>query len=307
MANENEYKTRLEEALLTVNCIKFQIDLWEKVKLVVEEDGTKRAINGEYLDDPLFPVLKVKGYNPYTKKEEEHTLRCWAIISDWTMSDWREEYEETGDSPAYLFPEGVEGLLFCAINDLRLSLRSAEERLEAVKKLESEPKDTATYYLLGETLVGKRNEGKDYLFIDADWIPDEDGIIGKLLKGEDLTKYKLKMFDVETAKEINTIKELSKEEANKPITDQTVEYLLDKWSKEYADAAENWKEFPQWFSKCVDIKFEMNGIRKIIDPKDFRFPNCSCEDAFLENIYEDICKDLKKYGAYGISLDGLPD
>ena len=56
-----------------VNSIEFEISLWEKVKLV-EEDGNPVFTNAEYVDDKLFPVIKVGGYNEANGIDEEFVL-----------------------------------------------------------------------------------------------------------------------------------------------------------------------------------------------------------------------------------------
>ncbi len=43
-----------------VNSILFEISLWEKVKLV-DENGKKVFLNADFIDDKLFPVIKVGG------------------------------------------------------------------------------------------------------------------------------------------------------------------------------------------------------------------------------------------------------
>ena len=304
---EDRDNTGLERAMEIVNCIKFQIDLWKKVELVVEEDGTKRAINGEYRDDPLFPTIRVRGYNEWTKKEEEYYLPCYAILSDWTSRDWEEEYEQTGESPAFSFPEGTRCQISCQINDLEMNLRGAQERLKAEKKLAAQPKDMAMYYLLGDSLVGKRNEGKDYLFMSADWFLDEEGIMKKLLKGEDITTLTFETFDPEALEMINSIKGIKRKQAMEMITDQTVCYMLTEWSKKFAERKTDWDHSPEWFSKLVSIHFILNGIEKTIYPKDFIFEDGTAADGFIESISEEISEDIRKAGGFVTGVYGMMD
>ncbi len=305
---KDKYKTKLERARERVNSIKFEINLWKKVKLVIEPDGTKKAINGEYRDDPLFPSLHVRGFNELNKCEEEYNLPCYVIISDWSASDWEEEYKETGESPAYSFPSGVENLLFCHINDREIDLKNAEEELIGeIKLAEQRENDKAKYYLIGETLAGKRDEGKDYLFMDAEWTLDEEGLIKKLLNGEDLTKQDFKTFDPGIVEYINTISEVERERAMEIITDQTVTHLLIEWSEKYSEEKTAWDKSPQWFSKLVSVHFTMNGIHKTLYPKDFIFADGQPDDAFIEYIGEKISEDIRKYGGFVTGIDGMMD
>ena len=124
--NKNQY-TDAEKTIRRMNSLRFQISLWEKVKITLEDDGTKKVINAEYKDDPLFPIISVKGYNELNKQEEEYKLPCYAIIDDWSKNDWEEEFKRTGESPAFEFPLGVENLIFCEIANLKAELREIEE------------------------------------------------------------------------------------------------------------------------------------------------------------------------------------
>ena len=300
-------QTSLERAEEIVNSIKFQISLWKKVKLAVEEDGTKKVINAEYWDHPLFPSIMVKGYNPYSKTEEEYRLLCYTVISDWSSSDWEKEYEETGYSPAYSFPEEVKGLIFCHISNLEMDLKNAKERLKAEKELASQPKDTATYYMLGDSLIGKRDKKKDYFFLDAKWIPDEEGFIGKLLNGEDITDFESEWFAPETLEIINSIEVVEREQAMEVITDQTIRHLLMEWSEKFAEQKTDWDKHPQWFSKWVSIDIKLNGIERTLYPKDFVFADGAPADAFIESISDEIREDVRKAGGYVTNISGMID
>ena len=287
---KGEKRTELEQAIERVNEIKFEMDLWRQVELELTEDGTKKVLNAEYTDDPLFPVLRVHGFNELTKKEQKHTLYCYITISDWSKSDWIEEYEKTGKSPAYSFPDGVREAVYCHIHEMKGTLKNAKARVEAEKAYIEQLRENAEYYVIGEALLGKRVPEilEDYIFIRGEWEPDTEGLLDNNLPAQ------------------GYVKSLPKEEAMKLVAYQTVDFLLDKWSKEYEDDMERWKIAPQWFAKWVDLSFTLNGVEFTIRPEDFRFQS-SCPHAFIENISEDLFKDLKKYGAYAIGMGGFID
>ena len=150
-----------------VNSINFEISLWEKVELSLEKDGTKRIVNAEYEDDPCFPFIRVKGFNELNGFEEVFTISCYTKYYEDTYDDLREEYERTGESPAYSFPLGVENAISCHITNLHAELREAEEAVKAEKEKEKLRNDGSVYYLIGTGLVGKRAvqpKSEDYLY-----------------------------------------------------------------------------------------------------------------------------------------------
>ena len=110
-----------------VNSIEFEISLWEKVKLV-EENGKQVYKNAEYIDDKLFPVIKVGGYNEANGIDEEFVLECFSL-DDCSRSEWEEEYEYNGSTPAYPYPSGALDVIFTQLINLRADLEEAKELL----------------------------------------------------------------------------------------------------------------------------------------------------------------------------------
>lgn len=47
----------------------------------------------------------------------------------------------------------------------------------------------AKYYLIWRTTLGKREDDKDYLFVDGEWVEDEKHAIEDLLDGKDSHRY----------------------------------------------------------------------------------------------------------------------
>jgi len=129
-----EYEKRIHE-------IEFKISLWEKVELELGPDGAKIVKNATYHDDPLFPEIIVSGYDEVDCCEKTYRLPCYVIISDISKSDWIEEYEETGKTPAYSFPEGVKSGIIAVISNLKADLNDATENLDALKNRKALPED----------------------------------------------------------------------------------------------------------------------------------------------------------------------
>ena len=141
-----------------VNSIIFEISLWEKVKFV-DEDGKKVFLNAEFTNDKLFPVIKVGGYNDLNSCEEEFNIPCY-YLDDMSKSEWEEEYKINGSSPAYTCPE-IEEAIYVHLVNLKADLKEAKERQAAEKENEKQNmEDKGTYYILGNSLVGKRDEEK---------------------------------------------------------------------------------------------------------------------------------------------------
>ena len=296
-------------ALEEYNSLLFEQKLWEKVKVGVAEDGTKIVENATYSDDELFPVVSVEGFNELNGKTEKFYLECYCLYED-SKSDWRKCYEETGDSPAYPFPEGVRDVIFTRLVNIPYELSCArkaikDEKMAAMinRKIKE---DKTSYYIIGTSLIGKREfkDSSDWLFSSAQWEPDNDGMIDMLLNGVDITKQSLDSFFPEHLKLINEIHPIDTKEAMEKITDQTLSFLIDMWAEKYAVAAKEWSENPKWYSKLVSTSFVMNGVKRTIKPSDLKV---SADDAFMESIQDELEKDLREYGAYDIVNCGMMD
>ena len=138
---DEKTKLEIEEYEKTIHEIEFEISLWEKVELGLEPNGIKIVKNADYNDDPLFPEITVSGYDEVNCCEKTYSLPCYVIISDWSSSDWRDEYERTGKTPAYSFPEGVKSAIFAAIANLKADLHDATDNLAALKNRGSLPEN----------------------------------------------------------------------------------------------------------------------------------------------------------------------
>ena len=115
-----------------------------------------------------------------------------------------------------------------------------------------------TYYLIREKRLGKK-EGKAYFLYDkTEWIPDERNVIRDKLMGYDPgdnTPYGFGSLSV-----MDEIEEITKEEAVKVMNRQTIDYLIAKWTEEFARKKEEWDKNPGWPAKMVCVKFVLNGI-----------------------------------------------
>ncbi len=212
------------------NSLLFEQKLWEKVKVEVAEDGTKIVENATYSDDELFPVVSVEGFNELNGKTEKFYLECYCLYED-SKSDWRKYYEETGDSPAYPFPEGLRDVIFTRLANIPYELSCAKKAIKdelTAATIEKKIKeDKSSYYIIGTSLIGKRDPKDNFgwLFFGTEWEPDTDGLIEMLLKGVDITKQKLDSFFPEHLHLINEIHPIDTKEAMERITEQTLSFL----------------------------------------------------------------------------------
>jgi hypothetical protein len=294
------------EATRKVNSLKFAIELWDKVELVEDENGEEHFINAQYIDDPYRPIIKVSGYNELNGCDEEDEVPCWYMDPDASLSD----YIAAGESPACSYPDEVEHVVFTHRINLKADLREAEEKLKAAQYEEEHRKDSATYYLLGEVLVGKRvNEPQtaDYLFVGDSWCSDDEGVIDKLLNGEDLTKQAFESFDQNLAKAMNSITEIDSESAMEIIVEDTYGYLKMIWKDKYAKDKEEWDKDPKWWAKYVSIDFELYGVKKTLYPKDLPFKSGPSLEGFMELISSKLCDDLRERGAFIVATHGMMD
>ena len=299
---EDKSISAIEKAKRRINSIKFEMSLWEKVELILDEDGTKRAINAEYIDDYYYPKIKVSGYNELNGCEETYTIPCWYMISDWSISD----YKYAGETPAYDFPVGTRSVIKCQILNLRTDLFEWEERLKSEIAREKQNEEKADYYLLGKNLIGKREtypKSGDFLFIDDEWTADDEKIVEKLLAGDDLTRYEFKSWPPAVAEMINSIKSIDKSEAMEIVLDQTLVSLKRLWKKKYALAFKEWNAAPKWWAKHVSMEIVMNGTHRSVYPKDLPFESPAI-DGFMEFISNDLKDDFRARGAFVVAMHG---
>lgn len=289
-----------------VNTVKFSMELWDKVKLVKNENGESIFTNAEYINHQYYPRIKVSGYNELNGCDEEFDLPCWYMESDESISD----YIESGDTPALAYPNDVYMEVETHKINLHADLCEAEESLKAAKYAKEHINDAAIYYLIGNGLVGKREkriEIVDYLFFEDNWEIDDEYIITKLLNGEDLTKQSFRSFDPETTEIINSIKEIDRQEAMEIITDQTIEYLKMLWEEKFAKEKEEWDKAPKWWAKCVSKEFILNGVKRTLYPEDLPFASGPSIEGFMESISGEIDKDLRERGAFIVANNGMID
>ena len=112
------------------NSIKFELFLWNRVRVVELSGGEKVFTRAQYVEDELFPELIVHGFNGDNDCEEEFSLKCWSMADTKSKEELRAEFEKTGNSPAYSF-----SVIEQRVRGYRMELRNL---LEKVKDKNSE-------------------------------------------------------------------------------------------------------------------------------------------------------------------------
>ena len=168
-----------------------------------------------------------------------------------------------------------------------------------------------TYYLLQESLVGKREtddkNSRDYLLENGKWIPDAKSVIANRLMGFDPyepvdSPYRFGNTDV-----LNELEEISEEKALDLMADQVKSTLVEKWKQDFAGEKQKWDEEPGWPSKLVETKYKLYGRDFTITPEDIGLTNDNWDQGFMESIQYKIKSDLADYGATDIYNSGFID
>lgn len=76
-----------------INSLKFEIALWQKVKLVKSRDGTAKFLNAQLTDDE-FPSIYVSGYNRLNKRTEKFRIYCYVVQDDIGYSEMRKSIND---------------------------------------------------------------------------------------------------------------------------------------------------------------------------------------------------------------------
>lgn len=166
-----------------------------------------------------------------------------------------------------------------------------------------------TRYYLMNTTVGRRIIEDDVicdnLFREGRWAPDWMFILRRSLAFARLR---------EEGKAVNSgwddgmgpgVRELTEREAMELITDQTMDFLIAKWKKEYAEDKREWDIRPQWFAKFVTTEFILNGVKRKLTVDELGLDRYY--EGFFESIQHLLEKDLEAYGAVITASYGFLD
>ena len=163
-----------------------------------------------------------------------------------------------------------------------------------------------TYYRIREQSLGKKEDGKYFLFQNAKWVPDENHVIMDLLVGFDPSEPEDSPYRFGSGT-VFDIDEISYEEAMEILSDQTVDFLLEKWKKDLVPKKEAWDRDPEWPAKYVKTRFELNGFRYVLLPEHLGLSYNCWDQGFMETFQGHMSEDLEAFGAANIHEIGFLD
>ena len=86
-----------------------------------------------------------------------------------------------------------------------------------------------------------------------------------------------------------------------------IEFLKEKWKKDFLKEKEEWDKKPGWPAKYVETKFKIDGEAYSIRPVDIGLTDDCWDQGFMESVQKKIKDDLKQYGATDICSLGFMD
>lgn len=163
------------------------------------------------------------------------------------------------------------------------------------------------YYLINDRRLGKKEGDNYFLFQNAEWVKDEKSVIRDRLMGYDPFEPDDSPYRIGNTSIMDEIEEISFDQAKRITSDQTVEFLINKWKKDLIPEKEEWDKKPGWPAKLVKTEFMMNGIKYVIEPTDLGLTYDCWDQGFMESFQGYMKRDLEEYGAIEIWNEGFLD
>lgn len=88
---------------------------------------------------------------------------------------------------------------------------------------------------------------------------------------------------------------------------EKIEFLKEKWKKDFLKEKEEWDKKPGWPAKLVETRFRLNGEEYSIGPVDIGLTDDCWNQGFMESVQGMIKADLEKAGATDIVSLGFID
>ena len=164
------------------------------------------------------------------------------------------------------------------------------------------------YYLMNETVGRRLTEDDvicDNLFYECRWVPDWMFILRRNLHLAELREAGKAQDNGWDDDPGAGVRELTEREAMELITDQTMDFLIAKWKKEYAEDKKKWDLRPEWFAKFVTTEFTLNGVERRLTVDELGLDHYY--EGFFESIQLRLEKDLEAYGAVITASYGFLD
>ncbi len=169
----------------------------------------------------------------------------------------------------------------------------------------------STYYLIYGRVVAKREREsslyKGYIFRDGKWTEDSSNVVMDHLMGFDSSEPEDSPYRIGNTSVLFEMDEITEDQAISLINQQLLDFLKKKWKSDFKEAKAQWDKSPMWPSKCVETEFVINGVKCSMLPPDLGLTYDCWDQGFMESIQEEICRDLKEYGAINIRKFGFID
>ena len=163
-----------------------------------------------------------------------------------------------------------------------------------------------TYCRIREQLLGKKEDGKYFLFLNAKWVPDENHAIMDRLVGSDPSEPEDSPYRFGSGT-VFCLDDVPYEKAMQILSDQTVDFLIEKWKKDLVPEKEAWDRNPEWPAKYVKTRFELNGFQYVILPEHLGLSYNCWDQGFMESFQGRMSEDLEAFGAVNIHAIGFLD
>ena len=165
----------------------------------------------------------------------------------------------------------------------------------------------ATYYLIRNRILGRREDGIFDLLENGKWISDVKKLIQDRLIGFDPYEPEDSPYRTGNLSIMDEIEEIPEEMAMQLLNILTIEFLKDKWKKDIVGKKAEWDKDPGWPAKMVETGFMLNGTCYVIKPGDLGLKNDCWDQGFMESIQGILEKDLETFGATEIRSYGFID
>ncbi len=163
------------------------------------------------------------------------------------------------------------------------------------------------FYLIEDRQLGKEEDGNHYLFTDGKWTVDSHFVIYGYQIGFDPTEPEGSPYAVGNTEIMDSIREITEQEAAKLAGKQLFDYLTTKWKNDFRERKVQWDRDPQWMAKHVSTVYDYEGIRYNVRPRHLGLRESSYDMGFMESVQDDMEKDLREYGASYVMSIGFLD
>ena len=167
--------------------------------------------------------------------------------------------------------------------------------------------ENRSFYLMDNRQLGKKEDGNYYLFKDGKWTADSRLVILGYQIGFDPSEPEGSPYAVGNSEIMDSIREITEQEAAKLAGKQLFEFLTAKWKNDFRERKAQWDRDPQWMAKLVSTVYDYEKIRYTVRPRHLGLKESSYDMGFMESVQDEMEKDLREYGASYVMSIGFLD